>query len=236
MKQNVLKGLFGKIFRYGLYNADFIIAQTEGQKLKLKSNRINRKYQIKVIKNIYNIENLAYIKEKETILWIGRAIDYKRPDLFIKLAKRFPMLSFLMVCNKEVSYTYWERISNAASKIPNLKFIEFVPFHKIEQYFQEAKIFVNTSILEGFPNTFVQAFKNFTPVISLNVNPDRILTKYKIGFYCDNDFSKMEEYLKLLLSDDTLYENYSKNAYEYVKNHHDINKVIKVWIQLIKSI
>ena len=97
-------------------------------------------------------------------------------------------------------------------------------------------VLVNTSLYEGFPNTFIQALKNKTPILSLNVNPDDFLTKNEIGFFCRNDFTQMENNLKLLLQNKELYESYSKNAFLYVKNNHNIEEIAKEWIKLIEII
>ena len=43
----------------------------------------------------------------------------------------------------------------------------------------KSKILINTSSFEGFPNTFVQAWANGVPVISLKVDPDNIIKKKK---------------------------------------------------------
>jgi len=232
---SAVKGILGKIYMFGLNRASYIIAQNNEQvKLINRLKKLSGK-NIKVINSGYEIEDKK-IKNKNFILWVGRAIQLKQPEKFINLANKFPKEKFLMICYKDYDEDYWKKIYTKSLNIPNLKFFNFIPFHNIDTYFQESKIFINTSKYEGFPNTFIQAFKNKTPIVSLNVDPDNILTKNKIGFFCDDDFSKMEDFVKLLLEDNEIFESYSNNAYFYAKNNHEIKEISNEWVKLIKQI
>jgi len=232
------RGFFGKFYKYGLNNAKYLIAQHKDQIIQLQKFK-NRKFNnIVLIKSSYEIIE-AKKKDKKYILWVGRAIDWKRPELFLELAKKYPNKKFLMICNKTdekiKNIEYWNIIFKTASKISNIKFLEYVPFHKINIYFEKSTLFVNTSIYEGFPNTFLQACLNQTPIMSLNINPEDILTKYKIGFWCKNNFDEMIKNLKKLLENEDLYLSYSQNCLNYVKKYHNIKKNIKCWIDLINK-
>lgn len=229
------KGFLGKIYKYGIDNAYYIIAQNNHQITQLKKHKKREISNIKVISSGYEITEIDE-KNKNHILWVSRCRPWKRPELFLKLARVFPKENFVIICSKTSDEEYWRKIRKSALKISNVKFLDFIPFHQINRYFREAKIFINTSVFEGFPNTFIQALKNETPIISLNVNPDKFLTRKKIGFFCNDDFTKLEEYLRLLLNSNDLYESYSKNAYLYAKNNHDIRKISYEWIKLIKQI
>ena len=50
-----------------------------------------------------------------------------------------------------------ESVKARASTIPNLRLHENVRWENMGEYFAKAKLFVNTSTHEGFPNTFVEA-------------------------------------------------------------------------------
>ena len=229
-------GMLGKVYKYGLNNATYIIAQNKNQINELQNHRKKKFFNIKVIKNSYKIEK-PVLSGKKFILWVGRGVRWKKPELFLKLATEFPKQRFVIICYKEKDEDYWDKIFKYSSRISNLKFIEFVPFSKIEVFFKESKVFVCTSTdNEGFPNTFIQAFKNKTPVISLNTNPDNFLVKNKIGFFCENNFNKMKEFLQLLLNNYELYQNYSENAFSYVRKNHDIDKNIIHWFRLIRDL
>ena len=94
----------------------------------------------------------------------------------ISIAKKLPQYTFTIICPKASDQSHEEYLElKKQFAIPNVKFIEFVPFEEIDDYFANAKLFINTSDDEGFPNTFIQARNNGTPVISFNVDPDNIL-------------------------------------------------------------
>ena len=226
------KGIYGKFYAFGLSQASYIVAQSFEQ-IKILEKWQNRKFsKISVIKSGYHITPPNY-EIKNTILWVARAEKLKRPEIFLELAENFPAQQFVMICNKSRDIEYWKEIKKKAGKISNLVFIPFVSFKDINKYFKYSKIFINTSIYEGFPNTFIQAIKNKTPILSLDINPDKFLTIHECGIVCDNNFKQMVHNLDLLLTDQDLYNKFSENALNYFKKNHDIHKIRIEWIDLI---
>jgi len=172
------------------------------------------------------------------VLWVSR-IDrlYKRPELFLDLAERFPAEQFVMVgapANDQADY--FEEVSKRASSIANVEFVSGIPFGEIDQRYREAKVFVNTSSSEGFPNTFLQAAANRTPIISLNVHPNSFIEEHSCGFYCHDDFALMEDRLRELLQDKTLRRKQADNAYAYVREHHDVGKNAKAFLAVLQQV
>ncbi|MCD4675097.1 MAG: glycosyltransferase family 4 protein [Desulfobacula sp.] len=225
-----LKALFANLaFRY----ADVIIVQNINQKNLLQKNKGRDSF---LIKSGYSMVN-SRIDKDDYILWVGRSEKVKRPDLFIKLAKENPSFEFKMVCPKAFSDSIdnYHFVQQSATKHKNLEFIEYVPFNEIEAYFQKARIFVNTSDREGFPNAIIQAAMNGTPIISLNVNPDNFLNESMCGFFCNGDFSEMNERLNQILNDVNLYNKMSESIYKYAKENHDITKNTMQFYNLIKD-
>lgn len=174
--------------------------------------------------------------KKENVLWVGRSDFLKKPNLFIELAKNFPEYYFIMICPKykRLSEQDYNKIKSNANKIKNLKFIEFVRFDEIDNYFNRAKLFINTSDYEGFPQTFIQATMNSTPIISLNANPNNFLNKYHYGLCSNGDFGLMKKQIKNILEDKKQWQKMSENGYRYAKEHHDIKKNIKKLLGIIK--
>ena len=218
------KGILGKIFIKGLESSDLVITQNETHKKLLKENHgINAE----VLRNSFVIK-MGNTSEKNSVLWVSRCDYLKRPELFLQLAEYLPNKHFVMIAppaNEKEDYQ--KEIKEKADTIENLTFIDRVPFNEIQKYFDAAKIFVNTSEYEGFPNTFLQAGIGKTPILSLNVNPDNFINEYNCGFFCENDFDKLVENAKLLIYNKEEWKEKSENVFKYVKENHDIHKNVE---------
>jgi glycosyltransferase involved in cell wall biosynthesis len=220
--------------KYGIENADEVIVQNEQHKEALQKNR---KLNAVVIKNSFNFYSEERDFQKKSILWVARCVDWKNPQLFLNLAQKFPKEKFVIICPQSQGHAkFYEEIKSKANKINNVQFIDFVPFDKIQAYYNEAKIFVNTSDYEGFPNTFIQSCIAETPIVSLNVNPDNFLNKYNCGYCAEGDFDKLAQQTEKLLKDKKDWQEKSKNARKYVKENHDIKKNIERFKKVLEEV
>lgn len=223
--------LLGLLYEFGLKHADVVITQNNDHKKLLKNNyNINAT----ILSSGYDIPQMR-VKAGDYIVWVARLDEWKRPEIFLDLALSFPNENFIMVAPFSGDTDYAKKIQDDALKIVNIKFIPGVNFSEIDQYFQSAKIFVNTSKYEGFPNTFVQATMHGVPIVSLDVNPDSFIEKNNIGFCAKNDVSAMNEYIDKLLKDQKFYNSIAANAYEYAKKNHDIQEVYAKFLNIIKK-
>jgi len=186
----------------------------------------------------YLLSNQVHQKtQPPVVLWVANIKSPKQPELFLKLAEAIPEVSFQMIggAGSEDPLSYYDEIKESASRISNLKFMGFVPFHAIDQYFQQSSIFVNTSSYEGFPTTFVQAWAAHMPVVSLNVDPSGIISKNKIGFYSQT-FQQMVSDVKRLLDNKDLLSEMSRNARAYVEREHDIKVITARYLKVLEKV
>lgn len=225
--KKIIKGSGRYIFFYlGFKNVDYVVVQNEEDRETLKRTF---DFPSTVIRNSYPIEKLGSQKKRNFILWIARGKRWKQPEVFIDLAKEFPNEKFIMIMPVADDKKYFENVNKMANSVNSVDFIPGVPFSEVDDYYKNAKIFVNTSLAEGFPNSFNQAMNVSTPILSLNINPDDFIGKNQVGLFCNNNFNTLKENLNRVLTDQVLWKKLSENAYNYAYNEMNIEKSIVVW-------
>lgn len=225
--------LLGMFYEFGLKRASCVIAQNDEDRLTLE-----KRYGIGSvsIKNPFRLPTEDELSgQRDFVLWVGRGVALKQPEVFLRLAQAVPEEKFVMIMPKQ-DLKLWEEIKAKADNIHNLTFIEKVPFEKINGYFRKAKLFINSSRYEGFPNTFIQSAMFAVPIVSLNVNPDSFLTEWNCGYCAEGDEEKMFRQVKKLLEDKDDWQEKSKRARTYAEENHDISKNVEKIKKIITDI
>lgn len=220
--------LKAKLFHRVLKKAAWVFTQNESDAQNLRQNLALIAH---TVKNGHTIRPLTTDAIRSSILWVGRSAAVKNPHLFFQLARKFPQHHFTMICRHATGDSHFEQIQHLAQQLSNLEFLSDVPFEKIHNYFQQAKLFVNTSVSEGFPNTFIQACLAATPILSFNVNPDNFLNHFDCGRCAENDWPKFCRFFEELTQAE-LATQLGQNAYQYACDHHDIRIIVNQYKQL----
>ncbi len=221
---------------FGLRAADILIAQTEDQASGLRDVTGRRVHVIPNIAESVEASGEARSSNDGTnvlcdVLWVGNTTVNKRPGVVMEMARLLPQVSFAMAMNKSSpeEFAKWEE---AAATITNLRFLGQLPPGQTEGWFSRTCLFLNTSDREGFPNTFLQAWMNGVPVVSLGIDPDCIIKTHELGRLPDPLDVELagEDALKLalclapvvrsLLSDVPLRRHIGANARQYVLSRH----------------
>jgi glycosyltransferase involved in cell wall biosynthesis len=228
-----LYGLPGYLMVYAIENATLHIAQNEHQRELL--GKYYRRSCV-VIKNPIDLTMTHPCKkEGKEILWVGKSDWIKRPEIMIDAARYFPEYSFTLIMtlsNLEIH----ERCLQAIQSLPNVSVLNYIPYPEVEIFFARAKLFVNTSLFEGFPNTFLQALKHSIPIVSYQVDPGQVISRHGCGLLCEGDFEKLKQNLHLLMTNAQFYEETSSRCTEYVAANHDKSKIISEYESVLNSI
>lgn len=221
----------GKLYLYGIHRAH-VIAQNQEQ---IKLLHDNYGVQADLMRNGFPIPQMKMkVMDKNAIVWVGRADTNKQPWIFTDLAKAFPQEDFILITTlkePEIEAT----IDAAAKQLPNLTVLKNVSFFDIDQYYKRAKLLINTSGYEGFPNTFLQAGLYYCPTISLMVNPDFVLTTHNFGWCADGSVDTLHRLTEQALENESERIAYGNNARAYVEQYHNIEKNIDILIKNMKN-
>jgi glycosyltransferase involved in cell wall biosynthesis len=138
---------------------------------------------------------------KPVVLWADSIKLIKRPELFIELARRCRDLpaEFLMIGGM-AHENYRPQVEAAARELPNFRYGGFVPLSEVERVFAGAHLHVKTSLpIEGFPNTFVQAWLHGVPVVSYENDPEGLLNERRLGV-CAASLDELEQAVRDLVN------------------------------------
>jgi len=169
-----------KIYEYGLRRANAVLSQSAQQSRALDAN-YGLPSRIAAMLVDPNQLDLAFEQRDVDVLWVNNLRPFKRPDLALELARRVPNLRVHMIGGTQPGHEdLYEQIREQARAIPNLTFHGRVPYHDVNDFYERAKVFVNTSDSEGFPNSYLQAWRRGAPTVAF-FDPDGLIASQKLG-------------------------------------------------------
>jgi len=227
------KWRYNKLYHYGLTHAAVVVVQTEDQ-MRLLKEKWGREGIL--IRSIFaDVDEADRRRRRLHVLWVGNFKRMKRPEMFLNLAASLPRYKFVMVGGRAASEKrLFDEIGANAENIPNLHLTGAVPYKEVGRYFSEAKVFVNTSSGEGFPNTYLQAWCRGVPVVG-TFDADSLITRYGLGRHC----STVEELVQAvdeLMKDEALRASIGERAIRYVGEHHSPQAVAAQYDKLFMQL
>ncbi|MEY8876763.1 MAG: glycosyltransferase family 4 protein [Leptothrix sp. (in: b-proteobacteria)] len=173
-----------KLYEYGLRRASVVLAQSAQQARALKAN-----YGLDSVLASMLVdapERVRPFEQREVdVLWVNNLRPFKRPGLALELARRLPQLQLHLVGGPQAGHeALYERTAAEARDIANLHFHGQVPYHDVNRHYESARVFVNTSEVEGFPNSYLQAWRRGTPVVAF-FDPDGVIAREGLGIAID---------------------------------------------------
>lgn len=213
-----------RIYEWGLKRVDRVFVQNEAQRETLRDN-----YGIEgvLIPNCYAPppgERAG--RHGKYVLWVATVRASKRPELFLELARRLPQYRFVMIGGSDPgrkAEEYHASIREAAKAIPNLDFKGFMPFAAAEAWFDGARVMINTSAYEGFPNTFLQSWSRAVPTVAFFDTGSRVngLPAYDRV----DDIDEMTQRVDRLMREDILWQQSSQRVEAFFRESHSVEAI-----------
>lgn len=170
------------LYRLGLRGAQRVVAQTRAQQARLREHFGVDAAVLPMpcpgpSDAEYEDRNLPEAPPR--VLWIGRVCAVKRPHLLLDVARACPELGFDLVGPSDGS-AYARQVLADASALGNLAVHGGVPRAAVAGHYRRAAGLLCTSLYEGFPNTFLEAWSHGLPVVS-SFDPDGVIAGHALG-------------------------------------------------------
>jgi len=210
---------------WGLRHASHVIAQTPRQSRVLRE-RFARD-SAAVVRNFQPLP--ARLPPKEDlpveVFWVANIKEVKRPELFVQLAESFigrEDLKFTMAGRPSDLQRRYRLMMERIARTPNLEYLGELPIEAVNQRMAQAAIHVNTSRLEGFPNTFIQAWAQGAVVATIAVDPDEEgMEKLGIGI-CAGSFEKLRTTIDQLARSPERRRAIAERAFIFAHANHSL--------------
>jgi glycosyltransferase involved in cell wall biosynthesis len=221
-----------KLYRTGLCAFDIVLAQTQRQRGLLIRN-FERDSRIVAPMAEPAARRLPFRERTIDVLWVANFRPLKRPELLLALAERLPQMSFHIAGDCYGAQDYFEAVKHKAAALPNVRLHGVVPYAEVGGLFERARVLVNTSETEGFPNTYLQAWSHGAPVVTF-IDPGEVISREGLGRTVQ-DLGQMQSAVHELLTNGELWSVISRRRAEYVSTRHG-NAALKLYVDALLSL
>ena len=219
------------LYRYGLKKAALVITQHGMQKKSLKANfGVNS---MVLALAAAESHRQAPFTDPPTVAWLGTVRPVKRPRLWLELARRFPKVRFEMMGGAaRTDREFFEEVKREAEQIPNVVFHGAV--EDTDPVLSRSWVLCNTSEVEGFPTTFLEAWSRGIPTASF-FDPDGLVSKNGLGWVAPN-LDALENALRECLDHAPERKKRGSAGMRFVERHHTIRSVAEAMEHLLESV
>ena len=166
------------------------------------------------------------------VTFVGRLDRRKRPERFLRLASRFPDVSFVIVGAGQ-DREFERALRRDFAHLSNVDFYGFVDqflSDELSDLLGRTWILVNTSVREGLPTSILEALAHRCAILSY-VNPDRIAERF--GYHAaGEDFSKG---LAWLLEEDR-WRDLGEDGHRYVRDSFDLDRSVDRHVEIYRQL
>ncbi|MCX6865800.1 MAG: glycosyltransferase family 4 protein [Verrucomicrobia bacterium] len=224
-------GLEGKAYRCGLNHANQIIAQTETQRQGLHAATGRNSTVIPMA--VLPPSGQSVDDTKPHVLWVGRITPTKRLDWLIEAARRCPEAAFDIVGTPNQQSGHATSLMDEARFLPNVRVHGRAAASILANLYADATLLACTSVLEGFPTTFLEAWSIGLPVVT-TFDPDGVVATHGLGEVA-GDLNDFVARLTGLLGDASRRAICATAARSYYQSNHSIAEVSRRFHQMFES-
>lgn len=213
-----------KLYEYGLRRADCVLVQSERQRELLKRNfGVDSVVAGMLVES--GIEPRDFADRTLAAIWINNFRTLKRADRLLDAANALPDTDFHLVGGPAPGFqSYFDEICARARVQRNVSVHGQVPYHDVNEFYEQARIYVNTSEIEGFPNSYLQAWVRGTPVVAY-FDPDGLIEREGLGLAVSNQ-QELIDAIRCLTTDASRWREASVRCREFMARRFGEEQVL----------
>ena len=226
------------ILKYSVKRSDYVVVLTDGD-LEEYRNRLGRKNAIRRIYNpvAYQWKKETELEQKKIILTAGRLVPEKGIEYLkkvsVKILERYPEWQWV-VLGEGVERENLEQFI-IENNLQN-RFVLKGNVENVDEYLQQASIFVITSTYEGLGLSMLEARAMKVPCVSFDVKmgPRELIHNGIDGylvtpFDCEDMIKKIET----LINDTKLRKQFAEKAFLHM-NEFRVQKIKEQWKEILE--
>jgi glycosyltransferase involved in cell wall biosynthesis len=204
-------------------HADLVTAQHRGQLEAFMKKGIRSS----VFPNLVDLDTISSLRceSKSGFVFVGSLDVNKGLRELYELTASSPDVHFKIVGQPRGSKS--NGILSALQLMSNVDYLGRLDHHSAVREIAKSRALISTSRFEGFPNVFLEAWSVGVPVLSLWVDPDRILGTRRLGICFEGNIDRMIDVLR----DIPKFEE--QVLYDYVKNSHTMNLAAERFLRMV---
>ncbi len=166
-------------------------------------------------------------------LWVSNMRSVKRPDVLLSVADQLPHVSFHMVGGTVPGgQQFFETVKAQAADRGNVTFHGAVAYRDTGALYSRARVLVNTSDIEGFPNTYLQAWSSGTPVVAF-FDPDGVIAREGLGVTVRTP-DEMCKAVRRLTSDESEWQAARRRCLAFIDRHYSEDVVLQPYLEAFR--
>jgi glycosyltransferase involved in cell wall biosynthesis len=219
------------LYAYGLRRADAILVQSASQ-----AETLARSYRLPSRVAGMLVEKPLPVAVRDIdVLWVSNIRRVKRPDRVLELAERLPEVKIHMVGGPlPGEETLFHDIAYSAAAKTNVSFHGRLSYWDANDLYGRAKVLVNTSEVEGFPNSYLQAWIRGVPVVTL-IDPDRVIEREGLGVAARSP-AQIPDAIRHLLDDATVWKAASDCCSAFMAREYGEDKVLAAYLDTFEEV
>jgi glycosyltransferase involved in cell wall biosynthesis len=219
------------LYAYGLRRADAILVQSASQ-----AEVLARNYGLTGRVAGMLVEKPQPVAARDIdVLWVSNIRQVKRPDRILELAEKLPGVKIHLVGGAlSGEGTLFQDVKHAAAARSNVSFHGRLPYRDVSELYGRARLLVNTSDVEGFPNSYLQAWVRGVPVVTL-IDPDRVIEREGLGVAARST-AQIAGAIEHLLGDPVAWKAASDRCGAFMASEYGEDKVLADYLDTFEHV